>query len=182
MTSAVVAAGSVIADRFPKRRLRQLTQLTMALASLVLGLLAVAGVAQVWEVYLIAFLFGIGSAFDAPARQSFVSEMVGPDDLILVRWFGKGLSQRSVDKVSHRAERTVFEKAFPGGMLEVGGLRLTALWPPRELLHDTDQDPNLLCLVLVARWRHFSMLLTGDAEAETHPLRPSELWMMKERV
>ena len=32
-------------------------------------------------VYVIAFLFGIGSAFDAPARQSFVSEMVGPDDL-----------------------------------------------------------------------------------------------------
>src|SRR6476469_6193443 len=71
----------VIADRFPKRRLLQLTQLTMAVASLVLGLLAVAGVAEVWHVYLIAFLFGIGSAFDAPARQSFVSEMVGPDDL-----------------------------------------------------------------------------------------------------
>jgi MFS family permease len=71
----------VIADRFSKRRLLQLTQLTMAIASLVLGLLAVAGVAQVWHVYAIAFLFGIGSAFDAPARQSFVSEMVGPDDL-----------------------------------------------------------------------------------------------------
>jgi MFS family permease len=71
----------VIADRFPKRRLLQVTQLTMALASLVLGLLAVGGVAVVWHVYVIAFLFGIGSAFDAPARQSFVSEMVGPDDL-----------------------------------------------------------------------------------------------------
>jgi MFS family permease len=71
----------VIADRFSKRRLLQLTQLTMALASLVLGLLAVAGAARVWEVYLIAFLFGIGSAFDAPARQSFVSEMVDPDEL-----------------------------------------------------------------------------------------------------
>jgi MFS family permease len=71
----------VVADRFPKRRLLQLTQLTMALASLVLGLLAVAGVAVAWQVYLIAFLFGIGSAFDAPARQSFVSEMVGPDEL-----------------------------------------------------------------------------------------------------
>jgi len=68
----------VIADRFPKRRLLQLTQLTMALASLALGLLAVGRVATVWEVYLIAFLFGIGSAFDAPARQSFVSEMVSP--------------------------------------------------------------------------------------------------------
>jgi MFS family permease len=71
----------VVADRFSKRRLLQLTQLTMALASLLLGVLAVAGVATVWEVYAIAFLFGIGSAFDAPARQSFVSEMVGPDDL-----------------------------------------------------------------------------------------------------
>lgn len=71
----------VIADRFPKRRLLQLTQLTMAIASLVLGLLAVFGAAQVWQVYVIAFLFGIGSAFDAPARQSFVSELVGPDDL-----------------------------------------------------------------------------------------------------
>src|SRR4029078_13057114 len=64
----------VIADRFSKRRLLQLTQLTMAMASLVLGLLAVLGVAEVWQVYVIAFLFGIGSAFDAPARQSFVSE------------------------------------------------------------------------------------------------------------
>ena len=36
---------------------------------------------EVWQVYVIAFFFGIGSAFDAPARQSFVSEMVGPDDL-----------------------------------------------------------------------------------------------------
>jgi MFS family permease len=71
----------VIADRFSKRRLLQLTQLMMALASLVLGVLAVTGAAEVWMVYVIAFLFGIGSAFDAPARQSFVSEMVGPDDL-----------------------------------------------------------------------------------------------------
>jgi MFS family permease len=71
----------VVADRFSKRRLLQLTQLTMAIASLVLGVLAVTGAAEVWMVYAIAFLFGIGSAFDAPARQSFVSELVGPDDL-----------------------------------------------------------------------------------------------------
>ena len=71
----------VIADRFPKRRLLQLTQLTMAAASLLLGVLAVTGVAQTWQVYVIAFAFGIGSAFDAPARQSFVSEMVDRDEL-----------------------------------------------------------------------------------------------------
>ena len=39
------------------------------------------GSSQIWHVYVLAFVFGIGSAFDAPARQSFVSEMVGPDDL-----------------------------------------------------------------------------------------------------
>ena len=44
-----------------------------------LGVLAVTGVAQTWHVYLLAFVFGVGTAFDAPARQSFVSEMVEPD-------------------------------------------------------------------------------------------------------
>ncbi|MBB6628699.1 MFS transporter [Nocardioides sp. KIGAM211] len=71
----------VIADRFPKRRLLQVTQATMAGASLLLGLLAVLGVVETWHVYVIAFAFGIGSAFDAPARQSFVSEMVDQDEL-----------------------------------------------------------------------------------------------------
>jgi competence protein ComEC len=66
-----------------------------------------------------------------------------------------------------------------GGELDSGGLHLTALWPPRELLHETDQDPNLLCLVLVARWRHFSMLLTGDAEAEAVPIDPGPVDVLK---
>ncbi|WP_068121226.1 MFS transporter, partial [Nocardioides massiliensis] len=43
--------------------------------------LAITGVAEVWHVYAIALVFGIGTAFDGPARQSFVSEMVGPEDL-----------------------------------------------------------------------------------------------------
>ena len=71
----------VVADRFAKRRLLQVTQLTMAAASLLLGVLTLTGVVEVWMVYVIAVVFGVGSAFDAPARQSFVSEMVGPDDL-----------------------------------------------------------------------------------------------------
>lgn len=71
----------VVADRFPKRRLLQITQATMALAALVLGAVAVAGAARTELVYLLAFAFGVGAAFDAPARQSFVSEMVGQDDV-----------------------------------------------------------------------------------------------------
>ena len=73
-------AGAV-ADRFSKRRVLIITQATMAVLGAVLGLLDVSGVVQVWQVYLLALLLGVAAACDAPARQSFVIEMVGPDDL-----------------------------------------------------------------------------------------------------
>jgi MFS family permease len=71
----------LVADRMSKRRLLQLTQAAMGVAAVVLAVLALTGVVTTWMVFAIAFAFGIGSAFDAPARQAFVSEMVGPDDL-----------------------------------------------------------------------------------------------------
>ena len=71
----------LIADRFPKQRLLQLTQAVMSVTALMLGVLAITGTVEVWHVYVLALMFGIGSAFDAPARQSFVSEMVEPDEL-----------------------------------------------------------------------------------------------------
>ncbi len=71
----------MIADRYPKRRLLMFTQASLAATALALGILSVTGLVQVWHVYLIAFLFGTGAAFDSPARQSFVIEMVGRDFL-----------------------------------------------------------------------------------------------------
>lgn len=71
----------VVADRLPKRTVLRCTQVAMAVPSAILGVVAVTGAAQAWHVYVLAFLFGVGTAFDAPARQSFVVEMVGPDDL-----------------------------------------------------------------------------------------------------
>ena len=71
----------LIADRVPKQRLLQLTNLGMAVPAAVLGVLAVTGSAQIWHVYVLAFVLGVAAAFDAPARQSFVSEIVDTDDL-----------------------------------------------------------------------------------------------------
>jgi MFS family permease len=71
----------LVADRVPKRRLLQFTNIGMALPALALGLLAVTGTAEIWHVYLLAFVLGTAAAFDAPARQSFVSEIVDADDL-----------------------------------------------------------------------------------------------------
>ena len=64
------------ADRIPKRTLMMLTQAAMGLLALGLGVLAVLHLITLPEVYSFAFLLGCAAAFDAPARQSFVSELV----------------------------------------------------------------------------------------------------------
>ncbi|GAB3622275.1 MFS transporter [Mariniluteicoccus endophyticus] len=73
-------AGS-LADRFAKRHIMLVTQSVMGLNALVLGLLVVTGHATLPLVYLCTLIEGSASAIDAPARQSFVSEMVPPKRL-----------------------------------------------------------------------------------------------------
>jgi MFS family permease len=69
------------ADHLDRRKLLLATQGIMAALALGLGLLTVAGLAQLWIVYVFAFLLGCATAFDAPARQTFVAELVGESDL-----------------------------------------------------------------------------------------------------
>jgi MFS family permease len=69
------------ADHLDRRKLVIATQATLCGLALGLGLLTVTGVVRLWEVYLFAFLLGCVSAFDSPARQTFVSELVGEDNL-----------------------------------------------------------------------------------------------------
>ncbi|OHV13920.1 MFS transporter [Kushneria phosphatilytica] len=65
------------ADRFDRRRLIMLTQALLGLLALGLGLITVTGVVTLWQVYLFALGLGCVTAFDAPARQTFVNELVG---------------------------------------------------------------------------------------------------------
>jgi competence protein ComEC len=73
------------------------------------------------------------------------------------------------------------ERIAAGRVLRSGALRLRVLWPPAELLGAgaAGQDPNQLALVMEARWRDFSMLLTADAEAESVPVEPGPLDVLK---
>ncbi len=64
------------ADRFDRRKLLFVTQSTMGLLALALGLLAIFHLVRLWHVYVFAFLLGCAAAFDAPARQTFVAELV----------------------------------------------------------------------------------------------------------
>jgi len=73
--------GGTLADRVDRRRLIIVTQSLMGLLALVLGAVTLMGSATVHLVYVFAFLLGCASAVDNPARQAFVNEIVGPDDL-----------------------------------------------------------------------------------------------------
>ncbi len=73
--------GGVVADRVDKRRLMIALQAAMGLQALILGLLTISGAVTLWEVGLLAALLGLNNAFESPARQAFMLEMVGPGTL-----------------------------------------------------------------------------------------------------
>jgi len=63
----------MIADRFSKRHILLTTQSFLGLSALALAALTLTGHVELWHVYLTAFLQGVATAVDNPARQSFVS-------------------------------------------------------------------------------------------------------------
>jgi MFS family permease len=73
--------GGLIADRLDKRKLLIATQASMGALALALGILTATGEVRLWMIYLLALLLGCATSFDMPARQSFVTEMVGPEYL-----------------------------------------------------------------------------------------------------
>lgn len=69
------------ADHFDRRRVLIVTQACMGLLALGLGILTISGHVELWHVYVFALLLGCVTAFDAPARQTFVSDLVAESEL-----------------------------------------------------------------------------------------------------
>jgi MFS family permease len=70
--------GGVIADRYSKRVLLMITQSLAAALAVALSILTLSGAVEVWHIYVIAFMLGLVTVVDNPARQVFVNELVGP--------------------------------------------------------------------------------------------------------
>jgi len=73
--------GGVLADRVSRRMLLIVTQTAMMIFAFVLAGLAFLHIVQPWHVLVLSFLLGVANAFDAPARQAFVGELVEREDL-----------------------------------------------------------------------------------------------------
>jgi len=73
--------GGVIADRMPRRNLLMITQSVMMALAFAVAALTFLHWIQPWHILVMAFLLGTANAFEAPARQSFILEMVPPEDM-----------------------------------------------------------------------------------------------------
>jgi MFS family permease len=69
-------------DYFPKQKIIIVTQMILMILAFTLAILDFTGVVQYWHVVILATLLGIVNAIDMPARQSFIIEMVGKEDLM----------------------------------------------------------------------------------------------------
>jgi MFS family permease len=75
------AVGGALSDRFGKRSILLVTQTAMMVQALVLTLLCWSGHVQYWHVAVLAAVYGLGRALDIPARQAYLTDMVGRRDL-----------------------------------------------------------------------------------------------------
>ena len=73
--------GGLVADRYDRRGILFLTQSISLLVALGLGVLTLLHVIQLWHIYLLTAIQASAIAFDLPARQSLVPNLVPREDL-----------------------------------------------------------------------------------------------------
>jgi MFS family permease len=106
--------GGLVADRLDKRRILYVTQSLSGLLALALGVLVGTGAIRMWMVYLLALALGTVNAFDNPARQALISELV-PSSLLR--------NAITLNSVTMNLAR-VFGAALGGGIASLLGLAL----------------------------------------------------------
>jgi MFS family permease len=74
--------GGIVADRYSRRKVVIATQTASMVLAFALAILTLTGVVRIWEIFALATSLGVVNAFDIPARQSFIVEMVGKQDLM----------------------------------------------------------------------------------------------------
>jgi MFS family permease len=74
--------GGAVVDRLHKRRLLIVTQSVLMLLAFVLSALVWSGLIQYWHILTLAAILGVVNTLDMPARQAFVVDLAGKDDLV----------------------------------------------------------------------------------------------------
>jgi MFS family permease len=74
--------GGIVADRYSRRHVVIATQASSMILAFALAILTLTGTVQIWHIFVLSALLGAVNAFDIPARQAFIVDMVGRADLM----------------------------------------------------------------------------------------------------
>jgi MFS family permease len=137
-------AGGLFADRRDKRRILYLTQTLSGLVAAVFAILIGTHVIRIWSVVLLALALGFVNVFDNPARQSFITEMVPPEDLAnavtlnsvslnLARVFGAALGGILVATLGLALCFAFNAISFAAVLLSLAAMNAALLYPARPV-------------------------------------------------
>lgn len=169
----------MVADRFDRRKVLAVTQASMAVLGGALGVITLTGHVTLWLVYGFAFLLGVAAAFDAPARQAFVGELV-PDSQLSnavglnsasfngARLIGPGVAGLLIAAIGPGWVFIVNVLTFVAVLVALAVLRTTDLIPLERARHGRGalreglryvrgRRDLILVLVLVFLWGTFGM-------------------------
>ena len=142
--------GGLVADRMNKRRVLYVTQTLSGLLAAVFAVLTASDVIEMWMVYLLALALGVVNVFDSPARQSFIAEMVRPEDLSnavtlnsvslnLARVFGAALGGVFVAALGLAACFALNAVSFVAVLVSLVMMRGADLYPSRRVAKEKGQ-------------------------------------------
>ena len=143
-------AGGVFADRADKRRVLYVTQASAGLLAAVFAVLTGTHEMHLWTVYVLAVALGFVNVFDNPARQSFISELVPPDDLPnavtlnsvsmnIARVFGAALGGVTAAALGLVLCFALNAVSFGAVLASLAAMRAAELYPARRLTRKPGQ-------------------------------------------
>jgi MFS family permease len=143
-------AGGLFADRMDKRRVLYVTQTLSGLLAGAFAILIVTHSIQLWIIYLLAVALGFVNVFDNPARQSFISEMVPPQDLPnavtlnsvamnMARVFGAALGGVIAAAIGLALCFTCNALSFAAVLISLAAMRGSELFPARRVARQRRQ-------------------------------------------
>jgi MFS family permease len=131
----------VVADRVSRQRLLMITQSAMMALALVLAALTFLGIVAAWHIVILAFLLGIANAFEAPARQAFVLELVDHEDLTNAIALNATMFN-SASAVGPAVAGVVYAVFGPGWCFTVNGISFVAVLVVLVMMRLEPQPPR----------------------------------------
>lgn len=126
--------GGLIADRIPRRTLMMITQTIMMILAFVMAGLVFSNIVQPWHILIMAFLLGTANAFDTPARQSFVAELVDREDMTNAIAFNATMFNAGAI-IGPAIGGVIYALTGPGWCFTINGLSFIGVLGALALMH-----------------------------------------------